>query len=83
MELTLRLPALDGTLHRVPVRATVRSSAPSDEAAVQHVGVEFHGLGADAENRILEYCHVLRPATVAADRAVVGPALEHHAVRAS
>ena len=63
--------------------ATVRSSTSSDEAGVQHVGVEFHGLAADAENRILEYCHVLRPATVAADRAVVGPAPEAHAVRAS
>jgi hypothetical protein len=68
IEMTLRLPALDGTIHRVRVGGTVRAIVPSGEPPALHVGVQFSELSADAENRILEYCHVLRPASVAADR---------------
>lgn len=71
MDLTLRLPSLDGRIHRVPVHGTVRAVVPTDDPRVHHVGVEFSELDVTAENAILEYCHVLRPASVAADRAVV------------
>ncbi len=74
LEMTLRLPALDGRIERVAVRGTVRAivptgDAPEDAAGISHVGVEFAELSREAEDRILEYCHVLRPASVAADRA--------------
>jgi hypothetical protein len=68
--LTLRLPALDGTVQRVAVSGVVRAIVPTSEPDVLHVGVQFTDLSTDAENRILEYCHVLRPASVAADGAL-------------
>ena len=73
LELGLRLPGLDGTVHRVTVDAVVRSVRAATDAEHQ-VGVEFPALSTEAENRVLEYCHVLRPATVAADGAVPGTA---------
>ncbi len=73
-DVTLRLPALDGTTRRVAVRGTVRSVVTSEDPSIHHVGVEFATLSTDAENQILEYCHVLRPASVAADRARPGTA---------
>lgn len=74
IELSLRLPALDGSTARVDVPAVVRATTLADEPGVEHVGVEFDRLDVTTQNRILEYCHVLRPATVAADRGVVGAA---------
>ncbi|CAN5618677.1 hypothetical protein BH10ACT3_BH10ACT3_03710 [soil metagenome] len=77
LELSLRLPALDGTVHRVDVAGVVRAIVPTGEDGVKHVGVQFTELPIEAENRILEYCHVLRPASIAADHA------EDHAVGAT
>jgi cellulose synthase (UDP-forming) len=72
LSLSLRLPGLDGSTHRVDVKGHVRAVIATDGPDVQHVGVQFSDLSPEAENRILEYCHVLRPATVAADRAQLG-----------
>ncbi len=69
LTLSLRLPALDGTTRRVDVKGAVRAVIGTEDPEVQHVGVQFSDLSPEAENQILEYCHVLRPATVAADRA--------------
>jgi len=83
LDVVLRLPGLDGSIHRSPVQGTVRAIVPTEEPGVLHVGVQFDSLDPEMENRILEYCHVLRPASVAADgasaateAAATGPATE-------
>lgn len=72
VQIGLRLPSLDGRVHRVDTSGVVRAIVPGPRDGVDHVGVEFDELDVAAENAILEYCHVLRPASVAADRAVPG-----------
>ena len=73
LDVVLRLPGLDGSTHRTRVHGTVRAIVPTEEEGVLHVGVQFGELDHEAENRILEYCHVLRPASVAADGVDVEP----------
>lgn len=69
VQLELRLPGLDGSLRRVSVAGVVRSLGGIDPSGAQHVGIEFTDVPSSVADRILEYCHVLRPATAAADRA--------------
>lgn len=76
LDLSLRLPGLDGSTHRVAVSGVVRAIVPTEDPAVRHVGVQFVDLTVEAENRILEYCHVLRPASVAADGAATTESAE-------
>lgn len=70
--LTIRLPGLDGETHPVTVAAQIRSigasgaGGPGADAAARRAGVEFTRLTQDASHRILEYCHVLKPAQLAA-----------------
>jgi hypothetical protein len=63
----LRLPGLDGELHEVTVRSTRpmarRDGAGPGSERPQRVGVEFTRVGPEARDRLLEYCHVLLPAT--------------------
>jgi hypothetical protein len=81
LDVVLRLPGLDGELHEVPVEATVRSVRPmrrSDgadpgPAPPQRLGVEFTRVAPGARDRLLEYCHVLLPATASAQAHEHGP----------
>ena len=66
VELVLRLPRLDGSVRSCPVRGVVRSISAPDETGLRHVGIQFEELSGGARDEILEYCHVLRPASVAA-----------------
>lgn len=69
IDLTLRLPGLDGELHRLALRAVVRSARALDDASGWRLGVEFVDPAPTQVDQILEYCHVLRPAaTTAAGR---------------
>lgn len=67
LTVSLRLPTLDGSVRKVPVSGVVRAIVPTVDDGVFHVGLQFTELSVDAENAVLEYCHVLRPATMAAD----------------
>ncbi len=68
--LALRLPRLDGTVARCSVRGVVRSVGPADDSGLRHVGIRFDELPTGERDQILEYCHVLRPASAAADGAL-------------
>jgi cellulose synthase (UDP-forming) len=67
----LRLPGLDGDLHEVSVEGVVRSLRPLQRSDGSdpgpdpplRVGVEFTKVTSEARDRLLEYCHVLLPAT--------------------
>lgn len=82
LELHLRLPGLDGEMLEVPVTGVVRSvhdlhdaqDAGDDRPArgrdrhrdPVRVGVEFTRLPPQVRDRLIEYCHVLLPATQSA-----------------
>lgn len=70
LRLTLRLPRLDGSISRCVVSGVVRTVTPPDGSGFRHVGIQFTELSDDARDEILEYCHVLRPASAAADGAL-------------
>jgi cellulose synthase (UDP-forming) len=83
LDVELRLPGLDGGLHEVPVRATVRSVRPvqrhdgTDTGAPppRRVGLEFTKVLPESRDRLLEYCHVLLPATRSAAGREAAPQL--------
>ena len=58
---------------RVDVAGVVRSTGSGDDQTATHVGIEFDDLPVESADRILEYCHVLRPASMAAVRSVAAP----------
>lgn len=69
MDITLRVPGLDGTTHDVAVSGVIRSvGSPSADASPggRRAGFEFTAVSSDGMARIVEYCHVLRPAQDAA-----------------
>ena len=63
--LTLRVPGLDGTAHPVTAAGVIRSIGPAADGS-RRAGVEFTRITRDASYRILEFCHVLHPAQLAA-----------------
>lgn len=65
LDLMLRVPGLDGRTHDVAVRGVIRSLRETPANGLR-AGVEFTYVSSDDLERIVEYCHVLQPAQIAA-----------------
>lgn len=65
LELTLRVPGLDGATHDVAVSGVIRSLRDTPSNGLR-AGFEFTGVSSEDLERIIEFCHVLHPAQEAA-----------------
>ncbi|MFV1991551.1 MAG: PilZ domain-containing protein, partial [Acidimicrobiales bacterium] len=61
VELTIRLPHLDGSVAEMQVRATVRSSLPNQVFSRWRVGCRFDELPDPDRDSIVQYCSIVRP----------------------
>lgn len=62
LDLTITVPSLDGGHHDVTIEVVVRSVQISGDGLAR-MGLEFVDLDDASMDRILEFCHVLLPAT--------------------